>query len=816
MHIFSTHLHHSAANLVHLGRIMATGRRTGRLPSPARAPQSSDSAAPLPPLLLFLLNMVSLLPPHLSLSLQKKQAKQEASPPSKQVVVLFPIYRRPSCSPLCEELLACHHSIPNYRRLSSPKRSASHTFTMRRVCKDLPHPVEFTEHLYITLKDGAKLAARLFHPVGASKDQRYPGILEYIPYRKRNGTRTRDEPMHGFFAGNGYVSVRVDMRGSGESDGLLYDEYLKQEQDDALEVIDWISKQPWCTGAVGMMGKSWSGFNSLQVAARRPPALKAIIVLGFTANRFTDDIHWKGGCLLNDNFWWGCVMQGFQSSPPDPKLVGADQWKAMWLQRLEEMPFNAADWASHQCYDDYWRHGSVCEDFDAIEVPVLLVDGWADSYTNALFHLLEHLKVPCRAICGPWVHAYPQDGTPLPQMNFLREAVGWWDHWMKDMKGNGAMEGPALQAYVEDSLPPCTSKPVAPGKWVGLEAWPSKEIETSVYHLGQCGQLQKACIGGPAPSGLVQVHTPLNHGLLSGEWMGAGVLGETAGDQRMDNGMAVTYTTQPLECDMAILGQPVFEVMLTCDKQRGFLFAQLCDVAPDGAATRITYGMKNLVHCGVRGDRAISAVTPGTPVQVQVSLDYTGYCVPAGHRLTLSLANNYWPMVWCSPEDTTLVLDTATATFSLPLLPAMQNHVIAGPDPSPEVAPPTPVTVLTAGRVDRSLHYDIVTDTWTCITDGVGGVFGEGIYRFDDIDTTIEHNLRRELVLCNRDPLSAHYTIDQRFKMSRPWWVADVTIKSTQTGDLDYLHLRTTIKAKYNDDEVFEKNWYRRVRRDAI
>lgn len=689
---------------------------------------------------------------------------------------------------------------------------------MRRVMLDPPHATQFVEHIFITLKDGVRLAARLFMPTDAAPEQRYPAILEYIPYRKRNGTRARDEPMHGFFAGQGYVSVRVDMRGAGESDGLLHDEYLKQEQDDALEVIDWISRQPWCTGDVGMMGKSWSGFNSLQVAARRPPALRAVIVLGFTDNRFTDDIHWKGGCLLNDNFWWGCIMQGFQSSPPDGRLIG-DRWKEAWLERLDKMPLNAADWTEHQVYDDYWKHGSVQEDYSAIQVPVLLVDGWADSYTNALFHLLERLKVPCKAICGPWVHAYPQDGTPLPKMNFLRAATNWWDHWMKGATNNDVTSWPALQAYIEDSLPPCTSKPVAPGKWVALDKWVNAEVPTVQYGLGVGRLLQdtkaESPSGAAAAPAEVVVHTPLNHGLLSGEWMGAGVMGETAGDQRMDNGMAVTYTTAPLAAEMNILGQPTFSVTLTCDKPKGFLFAQLCDVAPDGAATRITYGMKNLVHCGPEGDRAVALLEPGKAVQVTVKMDFCGYCVPAGHALSLSIANNYWPMVWCSPEDTTLRLVAASAALKVPVL-AQEARVVAGPDPSPEAAAFTPITVLTPGRVDRSVSYDIVRDAWTCVTDGVGGVFGEGIYRFDDIDTTIEHNLRRQLTLSNRDPLSAHYDIVQKFKVSRPSCVTDVDITSSQHSDKEYMYIRSNIKAKLNGDQIFEKNYFRRVRRLAI
>jgi putative CocE/NonD family hydrolase len=282
------------------------------------------------------------------------------------------------------------------------------------------------EHVWIILSDGCRLGARLWLPADAV-ERPAPAILEYIPYRKRDGTRGRDEPMHGYYAQHGYAAVRVDMRGSGESDGHLADEYLALEQDDALEVIAWIAAQPWCNGAVGMQGKSWGGFNALQVAARRPPALKAIITTFSTDNRYTDDIHFMGGCLLNDNLWWGAIMMAYQARPLDPEIVGPD-WRARWIARFETLPFFPALWLEHQRFDDYWKHGSVCTDFDAIVCPVLAIGGWVDSYTNAVPRLLAGLKTPRLGVIGPWGHIYPHDGVPGPAIGFLQEAVRWWDH----------------------------------------------------------------------------------------------------------------------------------------------------------------------------------------------------------------------------------------------------------------------------------------------------------------------------------------------------------------------------------------------------
>ena len=168
---------------------------------------------------------------------------------------------------------------------------------------------KITEHpdMAIEMPDGCRLSARVWMPANAI-DSPVPAILEFLPYRKRDGTTARDCLTHPYFAKNGYACIRVDMRGNGDSQGIMEDEYTDQELSDAEATIAWLAQQPWCSGSVGMMGISWGGFNSLQVAARQPSALKAIITLCSTVDRYADDIHFKGGCLLNENLGWGSTM----------------------------------------------------------------------------------------------------------------------------------------------------------------------------------------------------------------------------------------------------------------------------------------------------------------------------------------------------------------------------------------------------------------------------------------------------------------------------------------------------------------------------
>ncbi|EDY2188188.1 CocE/NonD family hydrolase [Salmonella enterica subsp. enterica] len=655
---------------------------------------------------------------------------------------------------------------------------------------------------WILLKDGTRLSSRIWMP---KTDTPVPAILEYIPYRKQDGTRTRDEPMHGYFAGNGYVAIRVDMRGTGESDGLCMDEYLLQEQDDALEVIDWISKQPWCDGNVGMMGKSWGGFNSLQVAARRPPALRAIICVGFTDDRFNQDIHYKGGCLLNDNFWWGNIMLAYQSRGVDSDIK-PDSWKKETVTRLESMPLWMQNWMEHQTRDAYWKHGSVCENYSAIQVPVFAIDGWSDSYTNTVLTLLNGLDVPRKGIIGPWAHVYAHDGYPAPAMDFLGEATKWWDKWLKGID-NDTLDCPLVQLWLEDSMKPGTIHPVSNGRWVGLDSWPSTDVTEREYYLTSGSLLDMV----NSRKETLELCTPLNHGILANEWMGAGVEGENPADQRIDDGMAAVFDSRILERETEIVGYPVFEVELISDKPVSMLFAQLSDIHPDGSSTRVSWGVMNLTH--LQGHDKVVPLTPGEPVMVTVTLDVCGHNFPSGHRIRLSIANSFWPMFWPSPELATLTLDLSTARLRLPVFVGKDCK---GPSMDAKCAPLTPVTILSEGNVDRYVTYDLVTDTWTTVTNGVGGVFGEGIYRFDDIGTVVEHNLKRELVLSNKDPLTAKYTITQKMKNGRDGWLTDTDIVMTQTAGKDYFYLTGRMETKINGEPVFHRDYDEKIKRNGI
>jgi len=661
-------------------------------------------------------------------------------------------------------------------------------------------PVHIQEHVWITLSDGCRLGARIWLPDVAPQEP-VPAVLEYIPYRKRDGTRGRDDPMHGYFAAHGYAAVRVDMRGSGESDGHLADEYLQLEQDDALEVIAWIARQPWCNGAVGIQGKSWGGFT-----ARRPPALKAIITAFSTDNRYTDDIHYMGGCLLNDNLWWGSIMLAYQSRPLDPQIVGP-AWRERWLERLQTLPFFPALWLAHQRYDDYWKHGSICEDFAAIECPVLAIGGWADSYTNAVPRLLEGLKVPRLGIIGPWGHLYPHDGVPGPAIGYLQEAVRWWDHWLKG-RDTGIMKEPMLRAYLEDSVPPSGTRSFAPGSWVGEAVYPSPGIKPLPLHLRADRGLGERLDA----SSTFTICSPQSHGKAAGEWMGAGCPGEHPTDQRLDDGGALVFDTPVLEHEIAVLGAPRLRLSIAADAPVAQLAVRLGDVAPDGRVTRVSYQVLNLTHRD--SHEHPQALEPGRVYDISVVLNACGHRFPTGHRIRLSIASAYWPIIWPAPYAAMLSIGTDGSVLELPVRQNGHGPHVALPPPAH--GPRTPVTLLDPGVVRRYTVQDHVSGETQYVTDAIGGVFGEGVLRLDAIDVEVSHGLKRELTIRDDDPLSAHYVLTQSLAMGREGWRTVIDTHAEMRSDRERFYLAGTVTARHNGETVAIRQWDETFTRDLM
>jgi uncharacterized protein len=674
---------------------------------------------------------------------------------------------------------------------------------MTKARTEFPHDIRVIEHASIRLSDGVTLSAMIWLPVDAETNP-VPAILEYLPYRKRDGTTERDALTHPYFAGHGYACVRVDMRGSGDSEGVLLGEYLKQEQDDALEVLRWIAAQPWSTGSVGIIGISWGGFNGLQIAARRPPELKAVISLCSTDDRYEEDIHFMGGCLLVDKLSWGSTMFAINATPPDPALVG-DKWREMWLQRLEGSGFWLEEWHARQRRDEFYKHGSVCEDYSAIACPVYLVGGWADGYSNAIFRMLEGLKVPRKGLVGPWAHKYPHFALPGPRIGFLQECLRWWDKWLKGIE-TGVMDEPMLRVYMQDTAPPATWYAERPGRWAAEESWPSPRIAVSTRPLGP-GRIGEE--GERIQAQALTISSPQDVGAHAGKWCAYGLDADQPGDQRDEAGGSLVFETEPFADPLELLGAPIVHLAVVSDRPNAFVAATLSEVLPDGSATRISYGLLNLTHRD--GHEDLKPLTPGKRIEVEVRLNECGQRIGVGSRLRLALSTAYWPIVWPSPEPVTLTVTAGASSLDLPVRPPRSEDEALRPFGPAESAPKLKTSLARPGGRKIEIQKDVLTGRVT-----VERFQDDGLIRVEDFDWEYGASAHRTYSILPDDPLSAEARIRWQKEFGRGDFRIRIEACTHMRTERDQFLLDGWLDAYEGGAQVFSREWKTRIPRDHL
>ncbi len=677
-----------------------------------------------------------------------------------------------------------------------------------RVVTDFPRPVRIIENAWIPMPDGARLAARIWLPEDAETEP-VPALLEYLPYRKRDFMRARDEPMHHYFAGHGYASVRVDIRGSGDSDGLIADEYTEIEHDDATAVIEWLAAQPWCSGAVGMFGISWGGFNSLQVAARQPDALKAIITLCAADDRYADDAHYMGGCLINENLIWGSAFFMYHLLPPDPAIVG-ERWREMWLQRLENAVLFPAEWLRHQRRDDYWKHGSVCEDYASVRCPVYAIGGWADGYSNAVPRLLEGLSVPRKGLIGPWAHTYPHNGLPGPAIGFLQEALRWWDHWLKGID-DGLMDEPMYRVWMQDSALPQPQYDTRSGRWVAEESWPSPRIAAITLTLDPAGALTEDATA----EARLELQSPQPTGVTAGSWCAMGSEGEMPIDQRPDDGRSLVFDGAPLAAPLEILGAPELHLAFDCDRPVANVAVRLNEVFPDGTSARVSYGILNLTHRD--SHEGPTPLAPGRRYDTVVRLNHIAHAFAEGNRIRVAISTAYWPMVWPEPEPIVLGVHAGASRLLLPVRPERAEDASLRSFDPPESGPVRRATVLRPSTLRRTIERDLPSgDVIYRIFDDGGEFDGAALLRLDDIDLEVGFAMLQRYRIGETDPLSAEAEIAARTLLRRAEWSPELSGRIVLTATAKAFVLEARVTANDGRNEIFARDWKETIPRDLV
>jgi predicted acyl esterase len=533
---------------------------------------------------------------------------------------------------------------------------------------------------WITMRDGVRLAADIYTPqggngqVGTAKEK-FPVLLEYLPYRKTEGRGDR-YGLYAYFVRRGFVVARVDIRGTGNSEGKLIEyEYTDQEQRDGEDVIAWLAKQAWSNGKVGMFGISWGGFNSIHMAMRNPPALKAIIALCATDDLYEDDVHFMDGGMHVDS--WEMSQELANSLPGAPDFTIDEKFFA---DRFDTRPWMLT-YKRQQRDGPFWDRTALKTRYDSIRIPTFVIGGWYDGYRDSVPRMLEHLRAPVKAIVGPWSHFFPHDAYPKPQIEWRHEAVRWFDQWLKG-RDTGIMREPRLAVYVRRWHPPGPALAEAPGAWRWEDGWPITRIRNREMHPQPDHTLSDA-----SPAAAVHM---LRYVPTTGVEAGGPVMwwGDVAPDQRPTDAFSLVYDTAPLDNEVEILGLPRAILKVSADAPMAHWFAKLSDVAPDGTVTLVAGAGFNGAHR--ESARDPRPLVPGQVATLDIEMHFTSWIFPKGHRVRLAITNAQWPMIWPTPYPMTTALylggDDPTRLL-LPVAPPLSAAGAAG-GVAPHFLPP--------------------------------------------------------------------------------------------------------------------------------
>jgi putative CocE/NonD family hydrolase len=514
------------------------------------------------------------------------------------------------------------------------------------------------ETAWLLMKDGVKLSTTLYKPDPRSPGEKFPVIFEFLPYRKDDGGYIGTYSLYTYFVRRGYIMVRADIRGTGSSEGIFpLREYSEQELDDAVDIIGQLSAMPGSNGNVGMWGISWGGFNAIQVAMRRPPALKAILAAMATDDLYHDDIHYIDGAFHVDEwaFW-------FDHSKAIPRSPDYPLDEAYFKERFDSYP-GLLTYLKQQKDGEFWRRNSLRWQYDKINIPCYLIGGLLDGYRDSIPRMLENMKVPIKAEVGPWNHAWPDDGTPGPNYEWRHEAVRWWDQWLKG-KNTGVLDDPRFTVFLREGHGPDASLAMTPGQWI-TEEWPIPGTAWKMFYPAKDHELRTEP-SQQASESLCYIPT---YGVNTGLWWG-----EPTDDMRPDDAGSLVFDSARIDKAFEIVGFPQVRLRVLPDAPLADWTARLEDVFPDGRVSLVTGALINGSQWRSRLDP--QPLTPGETYDLEFEMHFTTWTFQPGHRLRLSVTNSLFPMIWPTPYLMTpkLFIGIENSRVELPVIPAKQRR----------------------------------------------------------------------------------------------------------------------------------------------
>jgi len=656
------------------------------------------------------------------------------------------------------------------------------------------YKVRIQRNVMIPMRDGTRLSADLIRP---EAEGRFPALIEYHPYRKDDGSRGGHN-VHYYLAERGFVGVRLDVRGTGGSEGINTDEYVPQEQQDGYDAVEWVAVQSWSNGNVGMFGTSYGGFTSIQVAMQQPPHLKAIAPMYATDDRYTDDCHYTPGGSMRmyyDVGTYGGSMVAMNALPPLPELAG-ERWAELWKQRLERNEPYLLAWLKHQVDGPYWRAASLRPAYDRIRCPIYLIAGWRDGYANAMLRIYQNLKVPKKLLMGPWVHTRPNSSVPGPRIDYLNEMARFFAHYLRG-EDSGFTREPPVQVYMQEHAPPERTLDITPGHWRGERDFPvSGSTDLSLY-LGEGGKLLHKPDPKPIRAFDEFEYMPAV-GLSNGYWSAGGISFYLPGDQRSDEAYSLTFTTDPMDRDLRLLGWPQVFLHASSSARIAAFVAKLADVAPDGRSALIVDGSLN----GTRRESLSQPqpMSPGAIYELSIPMAPTGWVLKAGHRLRLAVSGSDFPNLWPTPERAHNRIYRGERYPSRVVLPLIGEPALPAPRFLPPPALPSIVTSygeppsqeVLVNQIDGTYTVLNRTGGTVVLEDGQGALYRSSSFRCS---------------ASSRNPAQASIVGTHRYLLKREGDQIEIVAESSMRATETAFHLLIHLNVTKNGRLFFQRNW---------
>jgi putative CocE/NonD family hydrolase len=554
----------------------------------------------------------------------------------------------------------------------------------------LPASIEFQD-VSIPMRDRIVLKADVFVPAGTG---RWPAILLRTPYnRKSKGTRS-----YNLFTQYGYAVVLEDVRGRYASGGSFGS--VRQEGPDGSDTINWIAKQPWSDGRVGMAGASYLGIAQWWAATERNPHLLAIFPLLSGDDEYIDRYYSPGGALqLGHRLVWLSenLTPKARTRPPFETyiwhlpLTTSDIAATTTKLQLWRVPMN------HPSYDRFWSSLSIRNQLPKIIAAVSSMGGWFDVYAESDLDAFAHLAqrgMPVETWIGPWSHAfvrrYPTiDFGPVATPRVRTLQLAWFDRFLK-ISPDSKHRSPLLHIFV-----------MGPNVWREEHEWPLARTRYTPYYLESDGHANTASGSGKLSRHFDRgreadhfVYDPANPVPTTGgavccdpKLLAAGPLDQSRIEQRQD---VLVYTSAPLREDMEVTGPIGATLYVMTSASDTDFSAKLVDVFPDGKPLLVTDGLTRLRYRLSLAKPTL--VKKNAPYRVDIDAGVTSWVFEKGHRIRLEVSSSNFPRYdrnlnsggpaasqtkWLVANQTVLHETEYPSVLVLPVIPRVRSYLPA-------------------------------------------------------------------------------------------------------------------------------------------